>query len=151
MRHVRDILTTLLATIVVVIATLAILRMRSYHGFAMVGLGFLILGLAKARGVGIQQILADITFGALDTGLMMIFSIIGAVFFGILGAIVGAGLGDAITEAIAGFFEGAIAEKLRTMGIEEARTALRSSLGKMTGCLFGAGICTIIAQLVAII
>lgn len=57
-----------------------------------------------------------------------------------LGAIVGGAVGDAITDGLAGLLEGRIAEYLRKHGIEEARTPLSSSMGKMSGCLIGIGI-----------
>ena len=61
------------------------------------------------------------------------------------GAIAGGIIGDAITDAIAGFFEGSIAEWLRKKGIEESREAITTSLGKMAGCLLGSGVILTIA------
>lgn len=57
-----------------------------------------------------------------------------------LGAIIGGAVGDSITDGLAGLFEGKMAEYLRKHGIEEARTPLSSSMGKMSGCLIGVGI-----------
>lgn len=62
-----------------------------------------------------------------------------------LGAVVGGVVGDSITDGLAGLFEGRVAEYLRKHGIEEARTPLSSSMGKMSGCLIGAGITLTIA------
>jgi hypothetical protein len=59
-------------------------------------------------------------------------------------------IGDAVTDGIAGFFEGGIAEGLRRRGIEEARTDLGSALGKMSGCLLGSGFVLMIASLLGI-
>jgi len=59
-------------------------------------------------------------------------------------------VGDAITDAIAGFFEGSIAEWLRSKGIEESRTALGSACGKMTGCLFGSGVVLTVSWLAGV-
>lgn len=81
----------------------------------------------------------DMVFGAIDTGLLVIPALWGGLVFGVAGAIAGGVIGDALTDAIAGFFEGSIAEWLRGKGIEESREALTSSLGKMSGCLLGAG------------
>ncbi|MGA1872599.1 MAG: hypothetical protein ACMUHY_02915 [Thermoplasmatota archaeon] len=91
-------------------------------------------------GRSIRSCGADIIFGAVDTGILGIATIIGASFAGVLGAIVGGAVGDSITDGIAGLFEGKIAIFLRNHGIEEARTPLSSSLGKMSGCLLGIGI-----------
>ena len=66
-------------------------------------------------------------------------------FAGILGAVVGASAGNAITDGFAGLFEGWSADYLRKHKLEDKRTALSASLGKMAGCFFGAGIVLIIA------
>ena len=55
-------------------------------------------------------------------------------------------VGNAITDGIAGIFEGYSAEKLREQSIHEERTALKSAVGKMAGCLFGAGVVLVIAN-----
>jgi hypothetical protein len=92
----------------------------------------------------------DFIFGALDTGILTIPAIWGGIFFGVIGAIAGGVIGDAITDAIAGFFEGSIAEWLRSKGIEESREAVTTSLGKMSGCLFGSGLVLTIALIAGI-
>ncbi len=98
-----------------------------------------IVGLLVARR-RITGALPDMVFGAIDTGLLVIPALWGGLAFGVAGAIAGGVIGDALTDAIAGFFEGSIAEWLRGKGIEESREALTSSLGKMSGCLLGAGL-----------
>jgi len=60
-------------------------------------------------------------------------------------AIVGGAVGDVVTDGYAGLFEGNIAEYLRKHGIDEARTPLSTSMGKMSGCLIGIGIVLTIA------
>ena len=70
---------------------------------------------------------------------------IGASFSGVLGAIVGGVAGDSITDGLARLGEGKAAQLLRKYEIEEARTPLSSSMGKMSGCLMGAGIVLTIA------
>ena len=93
----------------------------------------------KIRGIEIKRMVPDMIFGTIDTGLLVIAALIGAKHFGVIGAVVGGSVGDALTDGIAGFFEGGIAEFLRKHGIEEARTAISSSMGKMAGCLYGSG------------
>ncbi|MDY6958810.1 MAG: hypothetical protein SVK08_06590 [Halobacteriota archaeon] len=88
---------------------------------------------------GIKSTGADIIFGIMDTGPLAIAALLGAEYAGVLGAIVGSAVGDSITDGFAGLFEGKFSEYLRQHGIEEARTALSSSMGKMSGCLLGAG------------
>ena len=82
----------------------------------------------------------DIVFGAIDTGLLTVPAIWGGMVFGVAGAIAGGIIGDAMTDAIAGFFEGSIAEWLRGHGIEASREPITTSLGKMCGCLLGSGV-----------
>ena len=53
---------------------------------------------------------------------------------------VGGLIGDSITNSLAGIFEGSASEYLRKRGIEEARTPVSASMGKMSGSLIGAGI-----------
>ena len=93
----------------------------------------------------IKSVGADIVFGTIDTGFLGVAALIGASFAGVLGAIVGGAAGDSITDGFAGIFEGKVAEYLRKHGIDEARTPLSSSMGKMSGCLFGVGIVLTIA------
>jgi len=67
--------------------------------------------------------------------LLIIPAIIGAKLFGAVGALAGAVVGNAISDSVAGIFEGSISEWLRLKGIDSTRTILGSSLGKMSGCL----------------
>ncbi|MFB0515635.1 MAG: hypothetical protein ACETWG_03415 [Candidatus Neomarinimicrobiota bacterium] len=94
--------------------------------------------------------LPDLIFGALDTGLLAIPALWGGMLFGVAGAIAGGVVGDALTDGIAGFFEGGIAEWLRDRGIEESREPVTTSLGKMAGCLLGSGLVLTIALLLGI-
>ena len=126
---------------VVVIAVVSFVIYKKFViGPILIALGLLPWIPLKIAGRSIKSTGADIIFGAIDTGLLGIAALIGANFAGILGAIVGGAVGYAITDAIAGLFEGKVAEALRKYGIEEARTPLSSSMGKMSGCLIGIGI-----------
>jgi hypothetical protein len=66
-------------------------------------------------------------------------ALVGGSFFGVAGAITGGVIGDALTDGIAGFFEGSISTWLKEKGIDESREPVTTSLGKMAGCLFGSG------------
>jgi len=103
-------------------------------------LGLIPLIPLKLSGRTVKSTGADIVFGMIDTGILGIAALIGASFAGVLGAIVGGAVRDAITDGFAGLFEGKVAESLRRHGIEETRTPLSASMGKMSGCLFGVGI-----------
>jgi hypothetical protein len=93
--------------------------------------------LARRRLTGA---IPDMVFGALDTGLLVIPALWGGIAFGVAGAIAGGVIGDALTDAVGGFFEGSMAEWLRERGIQESREAVTTALGKMSGCLVGAGV-----------
>ncbi len=79
-------------------------------------------------------------FGVIDNGILVVGAILGADFAGVTGAIIGAATANAITDGLAGIFEGWTAEYLRRHHIYERRTALSSALGKMAGCFLGAGV-----------
>ncbi len=117
-------------------------------GWIMLALGLMCLGALKLFKIVIKSAWPDIVFGLVDNGTLAVFTVIGGGIAGVAGAIIGGAVGNAITDGIAGTFEGHIAEKLRKNNIPEERTVLGSAIGKMTGCLLGAGIVLIIANLI---
>jgi len=134
----------IVSIVVISVISFVIYNMRLI-GPIIILLGFLAWIPLKILGRSIKSTGADIIFGAVDTGILAVAALIGAGFAGVLGAIVGGAVGDSITDGFAGLSEGKAAEYLRRHGIEEARTPLSSSLGKMSGCLIGAGITLTIA------
>lgn len=116
-------------------------------GFVLVGLSVLCVISLIPFGIKVKSMQPDIIFGIIDNGILAIMAIIGGHFAGVSGAIIGGVVGNAITDAIAGIFEGYSAEKLRTININEKRTILKSAIGKMAGCLLGAGIVLIFSSL----
>ncbi|RLC42981.1 MAG: hypothetical protein DRH70_10160 [Candidatus Coatesbacteria bacterium] len=135
---------TVISILIVVVIGVLIHRSRLI-GPVTILLGFVPLIPLKFSGRGIKSVGADIMFGAIDTGILGVAALVGASFAGVLGAIVGGAIGDAVTDGFAGLFEGKMAETLRRHQIEETRTALSSSMGKMSGCLFGVGVVLTIA------
>ena len=134
-------LTSSLVVSVVVVAAVALI----IGNVLLIGPIVFLLGLVpllpiKLSGRSIRSTGADMVFGAMDTGLLGVAALIGAELGGVLGAVVGGLVGDSITDGFAGIFEGQASEYLRRHGIEEARTPLSSSMGKMSGCLLGAGV-----------
>lgn len=117
-------------------------------GFILIVLGLITLLSSKLFNISISSLWPDIIFGVIDNGILAIIAIIGADFAGVLGAIVGGVVGNTITDGIAGIFEGYTAEISRKYKINEKRTTLGSAIGKMSGCLFGAGIVLIFAWLI---
>lgn len=98
--------------------------------------------------IKLKSVQPDIFFGLIDNGILAVLAIFGGHFAGVTGAILGGVVGNAITDGIAGIFEGYSAEKLRLQLFSEERTMLKSAVGKMAGCLFGAGIVLIIANFI---
>lgn len=141
--------TALMNVVIISIVIISVISFTLYHtriiGPIIILLGFNPLVPLKLSGRTIKSTGADILFGVIDTGILGIAALIGASFAGVLGAIVGGAVGDSITDGFAGLFEGKMAEYLRKHGIEEARTPLSSSMGKMSGCLIGVGIVLTIA------
>lgn len=143
------------AYVIVISAPVAIvgfltLRHQLPIGPIVFGLGLIpVVGLLIANR-GVIGALPDMVFGAIDTGLLVIPALWGGVAFGVAGAIAGGIIGDALTDAIGGFFEGSISEWLRERGIEESREAVTTALGKMSGCLLGAGAVLSLALLLGI-
>jgi len=128
-----------LVSLVLVVLTYFLLRDTRFYGPGVLAMAALPLAVAWFNGIRPTRMVPDLVFGGVDTGLLTLGAVIGASGFGIVGAVVGGAVADAITDAIAGFFEGSVAEWLRSKGIEESRTALGSACGKMTGCLAGSG------------
>ncbi len=116
--------------------------------FLLAVLCFVIL---KIHGEDIRSVLPDIIFGAMDTGLMTIFAVIGAAFEGVLGAVVGAAAGDAVTDVWAGSFEGKAASVLRERNISEDRRPFATAVGKVSGCLIGGGTAISVIDLMGVL
>jgi hypothetical protein len=106
-------------------------------------------GIILARRT-VSGVVPDLLFGAIDTGLLTIPALWGGALYGVAGAIAGGVIGDALTDGIAGFFEGSIAAWLRNKGITESREPISTALGKMAGCLFGSGFVLTCALLIGI-
>ena len=105
----------------------------------------------KIIKVKLRHLYPDFVFGFVDNGILVFALIIGGKFGGIPGAIIGGVAGNTITDSIGGLFEGYVSEKLTKGNFERKRTALSSSLGKMTGCLFGEGIVLTVIWLINLI
>lgn len=145
----QGILPTLISAIILSIMIISalwfILERTRVIGPTLITLGLIAWIPIRISGRTIKSAGADIIFGIVDTGLLGAAALIGARYGGILGAIVGGAVGDAITDGFAGIFEGKASEFLRKHGIDEARTPMSSSMGKLSGCLIGVGITLTIA------
>lgn len=116
-------------------------------GFVLILLALICLISLLPFKISLKSVQPDIFFGIIDNGMLAIMAIFGGHFGGVTGAILGGVVGNAITDGIAGIFEGYAAEKLRLELVSEERTMLKSAVGKMAGCLLGAGVVLIIASL----
>jgi len=145
---VDNILTGLISmvawTIVVVGSFSLLIEVKALIGPVMLVLGVLVVFSIFLFHKDIRCIIPDLWFGAIDNGVLIIFALIGAEMFGVLGAIIGGAIGNAVSDGFAGIFEGHASQELTKKEQENARTPVRSALGKMAGCLIGAGILLII-------
>lgn len=136
----RKLLYILLIGAIVTLSWVASLKYHLWVGFIILLSSLIpLVGLLIAKR-SIVSALPDIIFGAIDAGLLVLPAIWGGMTFGFIGAVTGAVIGDALTDSIAGFFEGGVAMWLREKGIVEAREPITTSLGKMGGCLLGSGV-----------
>ncbi len=138
-----------ITTLCIIIAAVSVFFVNNarWIGIVLIFLAILcVLSLIPFK-IKLRSIQPDIVFGLIDNGVLAILAIFGGHFAGVTGAILGGVVGNAITDGIAGIFEGYSAEKLRLQLISEERTMLKSAVGKMAGCLFGAGIVLVIANL----
>ena len=138
---------------VTVISVIVFLIAYFAHDFEQIGLILIVAGLLpllslKLTGEKIKESIAEIIFGAFNTGLITAMAIVGYNIEGILGAVIGVALGDAITEGYSGILEGEIADLMLKWKIKEKIDPLNSSLGKMAGALFGGGIVLLVFSLI---
>ena len=111
-------------------------------GYVLVALAVLCVASLKLFNIKIFTIGPDVVFGVIDNGILAVMAVIGGEIAGVAGAVVGGVVGNAITDGIAGIFEGYWAESL----VSDKRTVLGSAVGKMAGCLLGAGVVLAIAS-----
>lgn len=136
-------------TLCIIIAAVSVFFINNnrWIGVVLIILGVLCLFSLLPFKIKLRSVQPDIVFGMIDNGILAILAIFGGHFAGITGAILGGIIGNVITDGVAGIFEGYFAERLRNQLISEERTMLKSGVGKMVGCLFGAGIVMIIARI----
>ncbi len=105
-------------------------------GYVLVALAFLCLASLKLFNIKISAVKPDIVFGVIDNGILAVMAVVGGELAGVVGAIIGGVVGNAITDGVAGIFEGYWA----ALAVDDKRTVLGSAVGKMSGCLLGAGV-----------
>ncbi len=125
---------------VIILVSLFFVDGKKWVGVSFIVLGLLHLWVLQFFGRSLQSVWPDIVFGIIDNGFLVIGALIGADLAGVIGAVIGGSAVNAITDGYAGIFEGWTAEFLRKRKIKEQRTAVSAAIGKMAGCLLGAGI-----------
>lgn len=133
--------------VVIVAVSLYFIHQTFWMGEILIALGLLCLLSLRPFGIKLKSVLADIFFGVIDNGILALMAIFGGYFGGVAGAILGGVVGNAMTDGIAGIFEGYIGEKFDNHDSSSRRTMLKSAVGKMAGCLLGAGVILSIASL----
>ena len=98
-----------------------------------------------------MSVYPDIIFGFIDNSVLVVMAVLGGSIAGVAGAVIGGAAGNTITDGLGGLFEGHAAEKLRVRKIIAKRTAISSTLGKMAGCLFGAGVGLILVWAITLV
>lgn len=145
-RFILSIANILALCIVIGAVTLAMVHQNQWMGVVLIGLGILcLLSLIPFR-VKVISSIPDVLFGIIDNGILAAMAIVGGHFGGIGGAILGGVVGNAITDGIAGIFEGFVAERLDSKDPSNHRSMVKSAVGKMAGCLFGAGVVLSVAR-----
>jgi len=127
-------------TMIVLLVSYFFVAQKIIIGPILIAGGILSLLPLYLSRVPIQAVKAEIWFGIIDNGILAIFALSGAELFGILGAIVGGLVGNAITDGLAGLFEGYQWQKMSRLKIKSQRTILTVAIGKFSGCLLGGGI-----------
>ncbi|MCE5328733.1 hypothetical protein LLG07_00105, partial [bacterium] len=123
-RKILEISIVILFSIITAIITFFSMRLGRYVSIVIFGLGLVPLLIAYILKISLKKMLPDIIFGLIDNLLLIIPAIIGAELFGAVGALTGAVVGNAISDSIAGLFEGSISEWLHIRGIDSTRTLL---------------------------
>lgn len=144
--------TSLIFLSIITIAVSSYFVLNSFLiGPALLGVGIINLVFLKFFRITLTEVYPDVIFGAIDNGVLVFAAVLGGAYAGVAGAIIGGAAGNTITDGIGGLFEGYIAEKQALKKIIHKRTALSSMLGKMVGCLFGAGLGLILVWVVSLV
>ncbi len=138
-KFILSVLNILTLCIVIAAVSISFVENDKWMGLVLILLSFLCLASLIPFKINLKSILPDIFFGIIDNGILAVLAIFGGHFAGVTGAIIGGVVGNSITDGIAGIFEGYMAERLRFKLVTEERTMLKSAVGKMAGCLLGAG------------
>ncbi len=150
-RFINAIVNFIILSIIVIAVSSYFVNYSKLMGFLFILLGIVNLLFLKLNNIQLKQVYPDMVFGAIDNGVLIFAAVFGGELAGIAGAIIGGAAGNTITDGIGGLFEGYIAETQRKNKFKTRRTSLSSALGKMAGCLFGAGVGLLIVELIRVL
>ena len=136
-------------SIVIVAVSAYFVLDKKLIGFAFLFLGIMVTIILKIFKIKLKEVYPDIIFGMIDNGVLVFAAILGGFYAGVAGAVVGGVAGNTLTDGIGGLFEGHVAQNQRKYKIDNLRTPLSTMLGKMIGCLYGAGIGLIMVWLIS--
>lgn len=134
-----------LISIIILLISYFFVNNKMIIGPVLLMLGLMSLILINLSKTTLNILWPDIIFGLIDNGILAIFIIAGLEVFGVLGAVIGGLVGNSITDGFAGLFEGYEWEKMSRLKIKDKRTILTVAIGKLSGCLIGAGLVLTIA------
>lgn len=141
----------ILISIIVISVSIYFVLNQNWIGPIFILMGFLSLILVKSFKISIKSIYPDMVFGAIDNGILIFAAVLGGIYAGVVGAIIGGAAGNTLTDGLGGLFEGHVAQNQRKSKINNLRTPLSTMLGKVSGCLFGAGISLVLVWFIRLV
>ena len=139
-RFTQGLISVAILSIIVIAVSSYFVTNNYLIGPIFLALGIINILILKAYKISFKSIYPDFIFGFIDNSILVIAAIIGGAYAGVVGAVIGGAAGNTITDGIGGLFEGHYAQKLKRKKVKIKRDPISASLGKMAGCLFGAGI-----------
>lgn len=125
--------------ILIIAVSIYLIEQNMWIGPAYIVLAFLGFFVLNFAGIKKKAVYPDIIFGIIDNGVLIFTILLGDKLAGLAGAVLGGAAGNTLTDGFGGLIEGKVAQKLRYDAYEENRTPLSTMLGKVIGCLLGAG------------
>ena len=127
--------------IVIISITSFAIREKIMIGPSLIFSGLICLISLKAFRKDLKSAYPDIIYGFCDNSILVISSLLGyEILGGQFGAIIGAAVGNGISDALGGLAEGMTAKIMKKRNMLQERTAITASVGKLAGCMFGAGL-----------
>ena len=136
--------------LVILAAVYGVLQFDQFHGLLLLAIAVLPLATAILAGFSVKRMLPDITLGFVDAGLLTIAAGLGAVGFGVSGAIVAAVIADSLVDILVGKIDEPLKQWYRKRHIDEVHSKWGHSYAKMIGCFLGTGLMLTIAGAIGI-